>query len=125
LVEWLPLCFLAGLLAPPPKLKVVSVTSTTIHLTWVQPFSLDITGIEPDISNYVVYIRNTNTGNITTTSLSETEYTFMRQDFGYCDTFEFSVLAMNDAGEGSRTDPVAASFLGRKIVQPLFYCNIT
>jgi len=73
----------------------------------------------------VIYIRNVNSGNITNTSLSETEYTFMRQDFGYCDTFEFSVLAMNGAGEGNRTDPVAASFLGRKIVQPLFYYYIS
>ena len=117
--------FLAGLLAAPQNLKVVSLTSTTIHLTWVPPFSLDITSKNCDISNYVVYIRNTNTGNITSASRSGTEYTFMRQDFGYCDTFEFSVLAMNDAGEGNRTDPVTASFLGRKMVEALFYYYIT
>ena len=48
----------------------------------------------------------------------------MRQDFGYCDTFEFSVLAMNDVGEGNKSDPVTAAFLGRKLFQPLFTTSL-
>ena len=111
--------FSAGLLAAPQNLKADSITSTTIHLTWVSPFSLDITGIDPDITSYVIYIRNTNTGNISTVSLSETEYTFTRQDFRNCDNFEFSVLAMNGVGEGNMSDTVIATFLGRKLIQPL------
>ena len=44
----------------------------------------------------------------------------MRQDFGYCDTFEFSVLATNDVGPGNKSAPVAATFLGRKMVLASF-----
>ena len=108
---------LTGLLAAPSNLKAVSITTTAIHLTWDHPYTLDITGIDPDISGYVVYIRNANTGNTTTVFVTETEYTFVRQDFRYCDTFEFRVQALNVVGEGNISDAVAAAYLGRKHLQ--------
>ena len=108
------LSMLTGLLAAPSNLKAASITTAAIHLTWDHPYTLDITGIDPDISSYVIYIRNANTGNTTTVSVTETEYTFARQDFRHCDTFEFRVQAVNVVGEGNISDPVAAAYLGRK-----------
>ena len=108
------LSMLTGLLAAPSNLKAVSITTTAIHLTWDHPYTLDITGIDPDISGYVIYIRNANTGNTTTAFVTETEYTFVRQDFRHCDMFEFRVQTLNVVGEGNVSDPVAAAYLGRK-----------
>ena len=108
------LSMLTGLLAAPSNLKAASITTTAIHLTWDHPYTLDITGIDPDISGYVIYIRNANTGNTTTVSVTETEYAFVRQDFRHCDIFEFRVQAVNVVGEGNISDPVAAALLGRK-----------
>ena len=105
---------LTGLLAAPSNLKAVSITSTTICLTWDHPYTLDITGIDPDISGYVIYIQNAITGNATTVFATETEYTFVRQDFRHCDMFEFRVQALNVVGEGNISDTVAAAYLGRK-----------
>ena len=105
---------LTGLLAAPSNLKAASITTIAIHLTWDHPYTLDITGIDPDISGYVIYIINANTGNTTTVSVTETEYTFARQDFRHCATFEFRVQAVNVVGEGNISDPVAAAYLGRK-----------
>ena len=128
---WLPFCIvvicsdftvfsyqlLTGILAAPTNLKAVTITTAAIHLTWDHPYTLDITGIDPDISGYVIYIRNTNTGNMTTVFVTETEYTFVRQDFRYCDTFEFRVQPLNIVGEGNISDAVAAAYLGRKHLQ--------
>ena len=128
---WLPFCIvvicsdftvfsyqlLTGILAAPTNLKAVTITTAAIHLTWDHPYTLDITGIDPDISGYVIYIRNTNTGNMTTVFVTETEYTFVRQDFRYCDTFVFRVQPLNVVGEGNISDAVAAAYLGRKHLQ--------
>lgn len=105
---------LTGLLAAPSDLKAALITTTAVHLTWDHPYTLDITGIDPDISGYIIYIRNANTGNTTTIPVTETEYIFVRQDFRHCDTFEFRVRAVNVVGEGNISDPVAAAYLGRK-----------
>ena len=47
----------SGLLHAPTDVSVVS-NHTTILLTWQEPYTLDITGVEPDISHYEVNIKN-------------------------------------------------------------------
>ena len=107
-------------MAAPTNLEAVSITTTAIHLTWDHPYTLDVTDIDPDISGYMIYIRNANTGNTTTVSVTETKYTLVRQDFSHCDMFEFRIQALNVVGEGNVSDPVAATYLGRK--HPITTC---
>ena len=42
-----------GLLGPVTNLSLQSPCTTSITLTWVPPFSLDITGVEPDFTHTV------------------------------------------------------------------------
>ena len=116
-----------GLLAPPVALTVMNTNSSAIKLTWTPPFTLDITDVDPDISNYTVYITNTNTsknGTVSVTKLDEngvveTEYTFTGlpgEDPDPCPVYQFSVSAWNVVGEGERSGPVEGWFLGGEVL---------
>ena len=113
----------ADLLDPPGTLTVMNTNSGDIKLTWTPPFTLDITDVDPDISNYTVYIINTNTSNTGTVSVTEldesgvveTEYTFTGlpgEDPDPCHVYQFSISAWNVVGEGERSEPVEEWFLG-------------
>ena len=83
--------------------------------------------MDPDISNYTVYITNTNAGNTGTVSVTEldgngvveTEYTFTGlpgEDPDPCHVYQFSVSAWNVVGEGERSGPVEGWFLGGEVL---------
>ena len=112
----------AGLLDPPGALTVMNTDNVDIALTWTPPFTLDITE-DPDISNYTVYITNTNTsknGTVYVTELDgngvvKTEFAFNGlpgEDPDPCHVYQFSVSAWNVVGEGERSEPVEGWFLG-------------
>ena len=89
-----------------------------IHLRWSPPFSLNISGIDPDITGYIVYKRRIGTGenannqteaNFTTVT-DKAEYITDLEDCNNCMlSCEFRVSAINGVGEGNATAPIVAA----------------
>ena len=114
----------AGLLDSVTDLKNESL-GQVIHLTWDAPFSLDITGVDPDIwyrieismdidpfSTFSVNIPFINS------SVNISEFNFTMN--GYNDTstsviYEFRVTPINGAGDGPRSAPFLGYFSGREL----------
>ena len=100
-----------------------------IYLTWEAPFTLDITGVDPDIS-YCVDIRavavadsNDSTPLTTNYSVYLPEFNFT-MDYPNTSTsviYEFQVIPRNGAGEGPTSAPVYGFFSGRELWWLWFY----
>ena len=104
-----------GALAAPANLKAVYINTTTIHLRWDAPFSLqNISGTnKPDILGYHLHIINQNTGNVTRVNTTTTEYILLVD--GDCITYEAGVRAINAVGEGNPSESVTMTSLGGKL----------
>lgn len=111
------LCYV-GLLSSVNDLKAISKPSS-ILLTWIQPFSLDITGVDPDLW-YCIEVYNVTSVNTTSESIKLLstncsvylpEFTFILNPPNPCDEFEFRVTPVNGAGNGSTGSPVNGHFL--------------
>ena len=94
-----------------------------IRLTWNAPPTLDITGVDPDIS-YRVDINATPIADITD-STPMTNYSVYLPEFNftmdYPNTstsviYEFRVTPRNGAGEGPTSDPVYGFFNGSELL---------
>ena len=80
-----------------------------VVLCWDAPFSLDITGVEPDISNYTVFIINLNTSRSGSETVNGTGFEFtnlLGEEPNPCYIHSFTVTAVNLAGEGNSSEPV-------------------
>ena len=83
-----------------------------LTLTWKAPPTLDLTNIDPDISNYTVYVE-VNGIHAWTDTVTETEYTFTGipgEMIDSCQVYTFSVSAWNVVGEGNRSVGVEGYF---------------
>ena len=95
-----------------------------ICLTWDAPFTLDITGVDPDIS-YCVNISvvtvadsNDSTPLATNCSVYIPQFNFT-MDYPNTSTsviYEFQVTPRNGAGEGPTSAPVSGFFSGSELV---------
>ena len=115
---------LPGLLAPVVNVSVEN-GSGSILLSWSPPFSLDVTGVHPDIW-YTVLISNvTDEDNPTAVlctdchNLTQPHYTFTTANPSPCHKYSFTVIPQNGAGEGNRSEPLEGYFIGGK----LHVCN--
>ena len=81
-----------------------------IHLTWEAPFSLDITGVDPDIW----YRVDISVGNdhFNTLFVNVSEFTFIVDDANTSVIYEFQVTPVNYAGNGTTSAPVTGYFIG-------------
>ena len=78
---------------------MISNKDSHVVLNWMPPFTMDVTGIDPDISGYCVSV---SIGNMSVCGIRETNYTFsLPSSTSPCDNFEFTVVAVNDVGLGS------------------------
>ena len=87
-----------------------------IHLTWDAPFSLDITGVDPDIW-YRVDITVDNNSFSTLDDINTPEFNFTMDDYNDTNTsvvYEFRVTSINGAGNGTST-PVTGYFTAREL----------
>ena len=106
--------FLLGLLAVVGSLTVHSRWSS-ILLTWDPPFSLDITGVDPDLC-YCVEVYNIRRGRAlltTNCSVYATQFYFNATNPSQCDVLEVRVFAVNQVGNGTLTS-VSGTFHASK-----------
>ena len=101
----------AGRLGAPIRLQADG-SRQSIHIHWSDPFTLDITGTEPDILNYTLYINNLNTNLKLSVNATDSNFTFETGDPDPCHVYLFQVSAWSMLGEGKRSVAVEASFLG-------------
>ena len=111
-----PVPILTGLLAPVGDLSITAC----FLLSWSPPFSLDVTGVDPDIW-YTVLISNvTDEDNPTAVpctdchNLTQPHYTFTTANPSPCHKYSFTVIPQNGAGEGNRSEPVEGAFVDSK-----------
>ena len=104
--------FLAGRLGAPVRLQLVA-SRQSINLYWSDPFTLNITGTEPDILNHTIYyVNNLNTDLKFSVNVTGSNFTFKPEDPDPCHVYLFQVSAWSISGEGQRSEVVEASFLG-------------
>jgi len=103
-----------GLLPSVGNLTAISGQSS-ILLTWIPPFSLDITGVDPDIK-YCVEVYNTTSANSTIDPIAN--YSVLLPNFNFtldppnpCYEFEFRVIPINGVGNGNTSAPAKGYFL--------------
>ena len=95
-----------------------------ICLTWDAPFTLDITGVDPDISYCVnisvVTVADSNDSTPLTTNCSvylpEFNFTMDYPNTSTSVIYEFQVTPRNGAGEGPTSAPVYGFFSERELV---------
>ena len=98
--------------------SVVNLTiesdSNSVRLHWEAPWSLNVTGVEPDIW-YTVLIHNvTNEGENPPLiscddchNLTESHYTFTPHNPSPCHKYNFTVLPQNGAGDGENQGAIS------------------
>ena len=109
-----------GFLAAVRNLTVHSQWSS-ILLIWTPPFSLDITGVDPDFW-YCVKVYNISEGRAplsTNCSVYEPQFCFTAMNHSSRDLFEFRVFAVNAVGNGTLTS-VNGTFHASKYIKPIF-----
>ena len=106
----------AGLLDAVSNLENESL-GQVIHLTWDAPFSLDITGVDPDIWYRVdITVFNTSSGTVSfnTYFVNIPQFNFMNNGTNTSVIYEFRVTPINGAGNGPQSEPVTGYFSGRE-----------
>lgn len=93
-----------GLLSATDSLTL-TVQASTISLTWIPPFTLDITFVTPDIEGYCVSVDVITTKSASTLIYSEcvnvTEFSYPLPPDTGCHTYSFNVTPVNIAGNGT------------------------
>ena len=107
-----------GLLDPVSNLKTESL-GQVIHLTWNAPFSLDITGVDPDIWYHIDITLMNDPLNMYFINrvVNIPEFNFTMDDYNDTSTsvvYAFRVTPINDAGNGT-SDFVSGYFIGREL----------
>ena len=89
-----------GLLDAVGSLEVNMSQDSSLSLSWRAPFTLDITGIDPDIQ-YCVDVMTT-TSSLTTWRINITEFSYSLPPDNSChDYYEFTVTPVNVVGNGT------------------------
>ena len=97
----------SDILGPPSSavgdLRASSNTSS-VTISWTAPFSLDVTGFDPDIWYFVYDVTDENspTAILCTDciNITETHYTFTPDYLSPCHVYNLSVIPVNGAGQG-------------------------
>ncbi|CAI8051925.1 hypothetical protein GBAR_LOCUS28408 [Geodia barretti] len=83
--------------------------ASSVTISWSAPFSLDVTGVDPDIWYSVLIYNVTDENNPTAIlctdciNITETHYTFTPDYLSPCHVYNFSVIPLNGAGQGENT----------------------
>ena len=99
------------------NLKTILYGKTSINVSWTAPWSLDVTGVDPDIWYSVIIYNVTDMNNISTiqyNDINETRLLFSPDYIGFCHGYHFSVVPVNGAGEGERSQNVTGYLINSK-----------
>ena len=86
--------------------------ASSVTISWSAPFSLDVTGVDPDIWYSVLIYNVTDENNPTAIlctdciNITETHYTFTPDYLSPCHVYNFSVIPLDGAGQGESSDNV-------------------
>ena len=126
----------SGLLSAVGDLRASSNVSS-VTISWTAPFSLDVTGVDPDIWYTVLIYNVTDEKNPTAIlctdciNITETHYTFTPDYPSPCHVYNFSVIPVNGAGQGESSANIIDGLLimlyitCNKHTQPFIGCIIT
>ena len=95
-----------GPLSAVGDLKFDAKNASSATISWSAPFSLDVTGVDPDIWYSVLIYNVTDENNPTAIlctdciNITETHYTFTPDYLSPCHVYNFSVTPLNGAGQG-------------------------
>ena len=90
-----------------------SSNASSVTISWTAPFSLDVTGVDPDIWYSVLIYNVTDENNPTAIlctdciNITETHYTFTPDYLSPCHVYNFSVIPVNGAGQGESSPSIA------------------
>ncbi len=91
-----------GLLPVVGSLTATSIPlDSIISLTWTPPFSLDIPGVDPDITGYCVGVVNSTSSLVIDSQcgITDTQYNYtVSPNDTVCDTYTFTVTPVNIVG---------------------------
>ena len=100
-----------------------------IRLTWDAPFSLDITGVDPDIWYHVDITVNKDSFNTSSDTIpfnthlvNISQFNFMNNGTNTSVIYEFRVTPVNGAGNGTTSTPVTGYFIGGKLISSCCCC---
>ena len=78
-----------------------TTSESSIIISWTAPFSLDVTGVDPDIWYSVLIYNETDIISCTDCmNITETTYTFTPDYPSPCHKYIFTVIPLNGAGQG-------------------------
>ena len=105
-----------------------SSNASSVTISWTAPFSLDVTGVDPDIWYSVLIYNVTDENNPTAIlctdciNITETHYTFTPDYLSPCHVYNFSVIPVNGAGQGESSTSIAIG-MSTKCNQKCTKCN--
>ena len=92
-----------GLLSAVDAVAITTSDSgSTLSLTWEPPITLDITGVDPDITGYCVDVINS-TSSVTLHSecgITETEFSYPMPEDAVCHGYVLAITPLNVVGRG-------------------------
>ena len=103
----------SGLLSAVGDLRASS-NASSVTISWTAPFSLDVTGVDPDIWYSVLIYNVTDETAILCTdciNITETHYTFTPDYLSPCHVYNFSVIPVNGAGQGESSPYITDGLL--------------
>ena len=118
------LLFLTGLLSAVVNLRTASSDASSITISWTAPYSLNVTGVDPDIW-YSVLIYNVTDDEPTLISctdcinITDTHYTFTPSR--PCHQYLFTVIPFNGAGQGEISQNITVD--GESVMSHM--CSVT
>ena len=116
-----------GLLSPVADLATTSNASSII-ISWSDPFSLNVTGVDPDIwYSVLIYNVTDNPTAIPCTdciNITETDYTFTPDYPSPCHKYIFTVIPLNGAGQGQDISLTGYTAQGYIWARSLMHSNL-
>ena len=103
------------LLGHPSAIDSLNITASnsTLSLTWEPPFTLDITGVDPDITYCVDVINSTSSVTVhLECDITMTEFSYPLPQDAVCHSYVFTVSPNNVVGRGVSS---SESYIGTEV----------